>query len=88
MKLYWNLIQRDSLEIWVATEKPLKEGDNIFFCDTVGYIERQKDGTFSCYEGTSSRYLGNEPNKDYAMKLVVETAERCKAMTVRRRSID
>lgn len=74
MKLYWNYIVSELSEIWVATKIPLKNGDFIRFRDTIGYIERQKDGSYSCYNGSSNYFLGNEPNKNYAMELVANQA--------------
>lgn len=71
IRLYWNYITTyDWPETWVATTYPLMCGQSIQFKDTVGYIERVKDGSFSCYDGKTNRYLGNEPTKEHAKAII------------------
>lgn len=70
MKLYWNFITGVTERIYVATIHNLPYGQRIRFRDTVGYIARDQDGSWSAFDGLTNRYLGNEPNKKLAMDIV------------------
>lgn len=53
-----------------------KESGHVFSTndfDLLGWIERNGDGPWSCFQAISGiSFCGNEPNRDYAMKRVFD----------------
>lgn len=74
MKLSWNFITDVTERTYVATVHDLFCGDKIEFKDTIGHIVKNKDGTWSAFDGY--RWLGNEPNKKFAMDIVKQYADK------------
>ncbi len=76
MRLYWNFIVGGPNRIYAATTEDLAYGDLLTLRTIiVGHIERCKDGSWSAYRGLHNMYLGNEPNKKFAMELVGNAAQ-------------
>jgi len=73
MKLYWNFLKDVPAQMYIATTEPKEIGDKVAFKSSVGYIERVGSGSWSAFLGNGS-YIGNEPNKEYAMELVANHA--------------
>lgn len=69
--IYWSFVndEQNMEPFYVATGKKLKPGEYIKFIETLGFIEKQKDGTWSAYSSPFN-FLGNDRTKKFAMKLV------------------
>ena len=71
MKLYWSYlldeVNRDPR--YAATDTPKKIGDRIELSETLGFIEKQRDGSWSAYSSPFN-FLGNDRNKKFAAKIV------------------
>jgi hypothetical protein len=79
MKYYWNHIHLESEgphypgRIQAMTARPLKDGEHIILYETLGYIERVKDGSWVCYAKIAKgymEYVGYEPNANHAKNRV------------------
>lgn len=74
MKFYWYPIESESKHynpgrLQVMVRWPLKEGERVIVGDTLGHVERVKDGTWVCYAQTANGYMeyaGWEPSANHA----------------------
>lgn len=74
MKFYWYPIESerkkyDPGRLQVMVHWPLKEGERIIVGDTLGHVERVRDGSWVCYAKCAKgymKYVGYEPNANYA----------------------
>lgn len=69
MNRKWKYIIGAPLRIYALIDEDVDQyNPTSFDSGLVGYIERNKNGSWSCFYGV--RFIGTEPNKKYAMELV------------------
>ena len=65
---FWYFIRGAPNKMWALYDKTKYEKGLTFSSGLVGWVERTKSGSWDCFYG--NKYMGNEPNKKYAMKLI------------------
>ena len=74
MKFYWYPIESERKKhnpgrLQVMVRWPLKEGERVIFGETLGNVERARDGTWVCYAKTANgymEYVGYETSANHA----------------------
>ena len=74
MKRNWYFIVGAPTKLWALYDDEKEVGDQFtFYASLIGYIERNRDGSWACFYGI--KFMGNEPNKKYAMALVASESK-------------
>jgi hypothetical protein len=70
MKIYWAYITGPEIQspTYVATATPFKARELTYLCfrDTLGYIQKEKDGSWGVYSKPIDGFIGIEPTAQYA----------------------
>ncbi|RPI56398.1 MAG: hypothetical protein EHM49_00510 [Deltaproteobacteria bacterium] len=68
MTIYWAYITGPEIQspTYVAMATPLKPGVQVSLRDTLGYIQKEKEGSWGVYSKPIDGFLTVEPNARYA----------------------
>lgn len=67
MNRFWYFIVGAPKKLWALYDKEKDAGDS-WSTSLIGFVERNDSGSWACFYG--NKFMGNEPNRHYAMKLV------------------